>query len=164
MIYRLICFVIFTTNLVPNYKKLVSPYLTSTDSILDSVLASYLKKYFNNIIEENCEKLIMVSAVAYDACNKYGSDRVIQNNKSEEFFKRTMSGVETYVSKMFANKLDWNKNDTWKNSRGEVEDLFDIVQFYKGNRLEHEDELFKFYNFDKCIVYNHNKDKCNIVI
>jgi len=164
MIYRLICFVIFTTNLIPNYKKLMSPYITPTDGILDSVLASYLNKYFNNIIEENTEKVVMVSAVAYDACNKYGGGSGRVNNKSEEFFKRTMSGVEVYVSKMFANKLAWNKNDTWKNSHGEVEDLFDVVEFYKGSRLEHEEHLFRFYNFDKCIVYNHNKDKCNIVI
>jgi hypothetical protein len=142
----------------------MSPYITPTDGILDSVLASYLNKYFNNIIEENYEKLVMVSAVAYDACNKYAEGSGVKNNKSSEFFKSTMSGVETYVSKIVANKLAWNKNDTWKNSRGEVEDLFDVVEFYHGNRLEHEEQLFRFYNFDKCIVYNHNKDKCNIVI
>lgn len=165
MIYRLICFVIFTTNLVPNYKKLVTPYITPTDSILDLVWAAYLNHYFNNIIEDNSEKVVMVSAVAYDACNKYGDGSGVKNNQSSEFFRGTMSGVEIYVSKIFANKLAWNKNDTWKNSRGEVVDgLFDVVEFYQGNRLEHEEDLFGFYNFDKCIVYNHNMDKCTIVI
>jgi hypothetical protein len=61
MIYRLICFVIFTTNLVPNYKKLMSPYITPTDGILDLVLGRVLNQYFNNIIEENTfDKCIVI--------------------------------------------------------------------------------------------------------
>ena len=34
MLHRIICFLIFTKNLMPDYTKLYSPYITPTDTIL----------------------------------------------------------------------------------------------------------------------------------
>ena len=102
MFYRLVCFLIFTRNLIPNYKNVFSPYITTTDKIIEIVQTQYINEYFNNIMENDNEKLIMVTAVAYDACNKYSGQKI---TNTTQFFKSTMDGVETYISKMFASKM-----------------------------------------------------------
>ena len=45
MIHRLLCFLIFTTNLKPNYKELQSPYITPTDNILTKVHTMYFTPF-----------------------------------------------------------------------------------------------------------------------
>ena len=156
MIHRILCFLIFTINSIPNYENLRSPYITPTDNILTTVHMMYFNEYFNNIMEDNNEKIVLVSAVAYDACNKYAGK---QNNQTSEFFKSTMDDVETYVSKIFTTKND-NLNITTTYNRA----LYNIVEFYKGSSIPNEETIMKSYNFDKCMVYNYNYDKCNIAI
>uniref|UniRef100_A0A6C0LTG1 Uncharacterized protein n=1 Tax=viral metagenome TaxID=1070528 RepID=A0A6C0LTG1_9ZZZZ len=156
MIHRLLCFLIFTTNLKPNYKELQSPYITPTDNILTKVHTMYFNEYFHSIIEEEHEKIVMVSAVAYDACNKYAGKK---NNQTSEFFKHTMDNVETYLSKMIS-----SKHDTTNITTTYEPPLYNIVEFYKGSSIPNELTVFKSYNFDKCMVYNYNYDKCNIVV
>jgi hypothetical protein len=67
MFYRLVCFVLFTQNSMPDYKNLFSPYITPTDKIINIVHTQYINEYFNNIMENDHEKLVMVTAVAYAA-------------------------------------------------------------------------------------------------
>ena len=47
MFYRLVCFLIFTRNLIPNYKNVFSPYITTTDKIIEIVQTQYINP--NNI-------------------------------------------------------------------------------------------------------------------
>jgi hypothetical protein len=155
MIYRLVCILIFTRNLIPNYKKLFTPYITPTDKIIETVQTQYINEYLNNIMEEDHEKLIMVTAVAYDACNKYSGQKITDTTP---FFKNTMDDVETYVSKMFASKQNYD-NSTYIETTNL---MFDIVNFYKGNSLPNEETLLESYNFDKCMILNYNRDKCTI--
>lgn len=155
MLHRLICFLIFTKNLIPDYTNLYSPYITPTDKILNNVHSQYLNEYFNKILlnGEN-EKLVFVTAVAYDSCNKY-ADKTI--NGTSEFFKNKVDGVETYVSKMIS-KSEPNISLPY------IAPLFDIVELHQGQNIPHEEELLEYYNYDKCIVYNYNKDKCTIKV
>ena len=41
---------------------------------------------------------------------------------------------------------------------------FDIVELYKGNSIPNEEKVLGYYDYDKCIVYNYNYDKCDIDI
>ena len=137
---------------MPDYTKLYSPYITPTDKILNNVHSQYYSEYFNKILTNQNEKLVIVTAVAYDSCNKY-VDKTI--NGTSGFFKNKVDGVETYVSKMFS-KSEPNMSLPY------IAPLFDIVELYQGQRIPHEEELLEYYNYDKCIVYNYNKDKCTI--
>lgn len=155
MIYRLVCFLIFTRNLIPDYKNLFSPYITPTDKMLDIVQTQYINEYFNNIMENEYEKLIIVTAVAYDACNKYSGKKI---TNATQFFKSTMDDVETYVSKMFASKKNYDNSTYIENPNL----IFEPVDFYKGTSLPNEETLMESYNFDKCMILNYNRDKCTI--
>ena len=155
MIYRLVCFLIFTRNLIPNYKNLVSPYITPTDKIIDVVQSQYINEYFNNIMENEHEKLIMVTAVAYDACNKYSGQKI---RNTTQFFKSTMDDVETYISKMAASKQQYDNSTYIENPNLS----FDTVDLYKGTSLPNEETLMESHIFDKCMILNYNRDKCTI--
>ena len=155
MFYRLVCFLLFTRNLIPDYTNLFSPYITATDKIINIVQTQYINEYFNNIMENEHEKLIMVTAVAYDACNKYSGKKI---TNTTQFFKHTMDNVETYVSKMFATKQYYDNTTYIENPNLS----FDIVDFYKGTSLPNEETLLESYNFDKCMILNYNRDKCTI--
>ena len=153
MIHRLICFLIFTTNQIPDYKHLYAPYITPTDSILAKVQTKYFTEYFNSIIEESHEKVVMVSAVVYDACQRFSSG---VDYKMNDFFQGEVDDVETYVSKMVSTMIDDG------NTLPYVKPDFDIVELYKGSSIPGEETLQKSYYFDQCIVYNYNYDKCTI--
>ena len=151
MLHRLICFLVFTKNLVPDYKNLFAPYITPTDKIIEKVLSQYLNEYFHNIIANKNEKVVMVTSVAYDSCNKY-ADKPI--NGTSEFFKNTLDDVEVYISKMISTRDDYTIPYTAP--------PFDIVEFYQGPNIPYEEKIMQYYDFDKCIVYNYNQDKCQI--
>ena len=155
MFYRLVCFLLFTQNSIPDYKILFSPYITPTDKIINIVQTQYINEYFNNIMEDEHEKLIMVTAVAYDACNKYSGQKI---RNTTQFFKSTMDDVETYVSKMFASKQNYDNATYIENPNLS----FDTVDFYKGTSLPNEETILESYNFDKCMILNYNRDKCTI--
>ena len=155
MFYRLVCFLLFTQNSMPDYKNLFSPYITPTDKIINIVQTQYINEYFNNIMENDHEKLIIVTAVAYDACNKYSGKKI---TNTTQFFKSTMDDVETYVSKMFASKKNYDNSTYIENPNL----IFDTVDFYKGTSLPNEETLMESYNFDKCMILNYNRDKCTI--
>ena len=155
MLYRLVCFLIFTRNLIPDYKNLFSPYITATDKIIDQVQTQYINEYFNNIMEEDHEKLIMVTAVAYDACNKYSGQKI---RNTTQFFKSTMDDVETYISKIVSTKQKYDNSTYIENPNL----AFEPVDFYKGTSLPNEETLMQSYNFDKCMILNYNRDKCTI--
>lgn len=152
MLHRVICFLLFTKNLVPDYTKLFAPYITSTDKMLDKVHGQYYNEYFHNIITNKNEKVVLVTSVVYDACNKY-ADKTI--NGTSEFFKNTLDDVEVYISKMISTyEADYSIPYTAPS--------FDIVEFYQGPNIPHEEKIMQYYDFDKCIVYNYNQDKCQI--
>ena len=156
MLHRLICFLIFTTNQIPDYKHLYAPYITPTDSILNKVHTKYYSEYFHNIIEESHEKVVMVSAVVYDACDRFSSSGI--DYKMNDFFQGEVDDVETYISKMVSTKY----TDDDDNTLPYVKPDFDIVELYKGTSIPGEETLQKSYSFDQCIVYNYNYDKCTI--
>jgi hypothetical protein len=106
-------------------------------------------------MEEAHEKLIMVTAVAYDACNKYSGQKI---RNTTQFFKSTMDDVETYISKMVATKQKYDNSTYIENPNL----AFEPVDFYKGKSLPNEETLMKSYNFDKCMILNYNRDKCTI--
>lgn len=158
MIHRLICFLIFTKNLKPDYTiyKMYPSLETPAEKIINKVQSLYFNEYFHNIIYESGgpEKLVLVSAVAYDSCNKYSGKTI---NGTSGFFKNKFDDVETYISKTVAT----------------VEDdypvpystpPFDVVELYKGNSIPNEEKVLEYYDYDKCIVYNYNYDKCDIDI
>ena len=155
MFYRLVCFLIFTRNSMPDYNNLFSPYITATDKIIDQVQTQYINEYFNNIMEEDHEKLIMVTAVAYDACNKYSGQKI---RNTTQFFKSTMDDVETYISKMVSTKQKYDNSTYIENPNLS----FDTVDLYKGTSLPNEETLMESYIFDKCMILNYNRDKCTI--
>ena len=106
-------------------------------------------------MENDNEKLIMVTAVAYDACNKYSGQKI---TNTTQFFKSTMDGVETYISKMFASKKKYDNSTYIENPNLS----FDTVDLYKGTSLPNEETLMESYIFDKCMILNYNSDKCTI--
>ena len=156
MIHRLICFLIFTKNLKPDYTIYKTyPWLeTPAEKIINTVQTYYLNEYFHNIISESGgpEKLVIVSAVAYDSCNKYSGKTV---NGTSGFFKNKFEDVETYISKMVAT-VDEEYPIPYSAPP------FDIVELYNGNSIPREESVLEYYDYDKCIVYNYNYDKCDI--
>ena len=80
MIHRLICFLIFTKNLFPDYTiyKMYPSLETPAEKIINKVQSLYFNEYFHNIIYESGgpEKLVLVSALAYDGCNKYSGKTI----------------------------------------------------------------------------------------
>jgi len=153
MFYRLVCLLIFTNRMIPDYTNLRSPYITFADKIMDTVHTYYYNEYFNKILKNNVEKLVMVTAIAYDSCNKYSDKKI---NGSNDFFKNKMQDVEIYISKMVA---------TFDNTSIEYKPApFNVVDLYYGTNLRNEETLTQSYTFDKCMVYNYNYDKCNIDI
>ncbi len=154
MLHRIICFLIFTKNLVPDYNNLFAPYITPTDKIIEKVHSQYINEYFHNIIANKNEKVVLVTSVAYDSCNKY-ADKTI--NGTSKFFKDNLDDVEVYVSKMFSTRDDYT-TIPYKAPP------FDIVEFYQGESIPYEEKIMQYYEFDKCIVYNYNQDKCTIKV
>jgi len=154
MLHRLICFLLFTKNLVPDYNNLFAPYITPTDKIIENVHSQYINEYFHNIIANKNEKVVLVTSVAYDSCNKYGGKTI---NGTSEFFKNTLDDVEVYISKMFAT-YEADYSIPYKTPP------FDIVEFYQGESIPYEEKIMQYYEFDKCIVYNYNQDKCTIKV
>ena len=154
MFYRLVCILIFTNRIMPDYANLRSPYITFADKIIDTVHTYYLNEYFNRILQNEHEKLIIATSIAYDSCNKYSGKKI---NGTNDFFKYKIKDVETYISKMFA---------TFDNSSAAsyIPAPFDIVDLYYGTNLRNEETLLESYTFDKCIVYNYNYDKCSIEV
>lgn len=153
MLHRVICFLIFTTNLVPDYKNLFPLYITPTNKIIDIAHAEYFNEYFHNIIPTNqYEKLVLVTSIVYDSCNRYANETI---NGTSKFFKNTLDDVEVYMSKMLS-KYDDDYSIPYKRPS------FDIVEFYQGSNIPHEEKIMKYYDFDKCIVYNYNEDECQI--
>jgi hypothetical protein len=140
---------------MPDYNNLFSPYITATDKIIDQVQTQYINEYFNNIMEEDHEKLIMVTAVVYDACNKYSGQKI---RNTTQFFKSTMDDVETYISKMVSTKQKYDNSTYIENPNLS----FDTVDLYKGTSLPNEETLMESYIFDKCMILNYNRDKCTI--
>jgi len=140
---------------MPDYKNLFSPYITATNKIIDQVQTQYINEYFNNIMEEDHEKLIIVTAVAYDACNKYSGQKI---RNTTQFFQSTMDNVETYVSKMAASKQHYDNATYIENPNL----IFEPVDLYKGTSLPNEETLMESYIFDKCMILNYNRDKCTI--
>lgn len=153
MFYRLVCLLIFTDRMIPDYTNLRSPYITIADKIMDTVHTYYYNEYFNKILKNKFEKIVMVTAIAYDSCNKYSDKKI---NGTNDFFKNKMEDVETYISKMVA---------TFDNTSIEYKHPpFDVVDLYYGTNLPNEEKLMNAYTFDKCMVYNYNYDKCSFVV
>ena len=152
MFYRLVCILIFTNRMMPDYTNLRSPYITIADKIIDTVHTYYLNEYFNRILQNQYEKLIIATSIAYDSCNKYSGKKI---NGTNDFFKYKIKDVETYISKMFST-FDNSSFVSYKPAP------FDTVDLYYGTNLRNEETLLKSYTFDKCMVYNYNYDKCSI--
>lgn len=153
MFYRLVCLLIFTNRMIPDYTNLRSPYITFANKIMDTVHTYYYNEYFNRILQNEHEKLVIVTSIAYDSCNKYSGKKI---NGTNDFFKYTMEDVETYISKMVS---------TFDNTSIEYKPPpFDIVDLYYGTNLPNEEKLIEYYTFDKCMIYNYNYDKCSIVV
>jgi hypothetical protein len=120
---------------------------------LTKLHTKYFTEYFNSIIEEKHEKIVMVTAVVYDACQRFSSGVYYKMN---DFFQGEVDDVETYISKMVSTMNDDG------NTLPYVKPDFDIVELYKGSSIPGEEKVMKSYSFDQCIVYNYNYDKCTI--
>jgi hypothetical protein len=126
MFYRLVCILIFTNRMMPDYTNLRSPYITIADKIIDTVHTYYL--------------------------NKYSGKKI---NGTNDFFKYKIKDVETYISKMFST-FDNSSFVSYKPAPFDTVDLYYGTNLRNEETLLKSytfDKCMVYnYNYDKCSI------------
>lgn len=154
MLYRLYCMIIFTAASrisLQKYLQMDMQHRETPDVTMMSNAQTYLwSEYFNNIIT-GPEKVVVVSALAYDACSY--SDK---NYTMHDYFTYEIPNVDIRISKMFSSITD---DDVQY-----IVPPFPIVELFSGKSLPNEENLVDAYTFDKCMVYNPDAHRCPVTV
>ena len=152
MFYRLYCMILFSAAArisVQKYLQMDMQHVETPDVSMMSKAYQYLfSEYFNHIITGH-EKVVIVSALAYDACSY--SDK---NYTMHDYFTYEIPTVDIRISKMFASITD--------DDVPMIVSPFPIVELFSGNSLPNEENLVGSYTFDKCMVYNPDAKRCPV--
>lgn len=150
MFYRLYCMIIFTAASrisLQKYLQMDMQHRETPDVTMMSNAQTYLwSEYFNHIIT-GPEKVVVVSALAYDACSY-----IDQNYTIPDYFSGTIPTVDIRVSKMFSSITD--------DEVPYIVPPFPILELYSGKSLPNELNLLDSYTFDQCMVYNPDARRC----
>ena len=134
---------------VQKYLQMDMQHVETPDVSMMSKAYQYLfSEYFNHIITGH-EKVVIVSALAYDACSY--SDK---NYTMHDYFTYEIPTVDIRISKMFASITD--------DDVPMIVSPFPIVELFSGNSLPNEENLVRSYTFDKCMVYNPDAKRCPV--
>jgi len=152
MLYRLYCMILFSAASrisVQKYLQMDMQHVETPDVSMMSKAYQYLfSEYFNHIITGH-EKVVIVSALAYDACSY-----VDKNYTMHDYFTYEIPTVDIRISKMFASITD--------DDVPMIVSPFPIVELFSGNSLPNEENLVRSYTFDKCMVYNPDAKRCPV--
>jgi hypothetical protein len=115
-------------------------------SMMSNAYEYLFSEYFNHIITGH-EKVVIVSALAYDACSY-----IDKNYTMQDYFTGEIPTVDIRISKMFASITD--------DDVPIIVSPFPIVELFSGKTLPNEENLLKSYTFDQCMVYNPDAKRC----
>lgn len=146
----MIIFTVASRISLQKYLQMDAQHRETPDITMMSNAQNYLwSEYFNNIITGN-EKVVLVSALAYDACSY--SDK---NYTMHDYFTYEIPTVDIRISKMVASIVEDDPVQY-------IVPPFPIVELYSGKSLPNEENLVGSYTFDKCMVYNPDARRCPV--
>jgi hypothetical protein len=142
MIFKLLCFLIFT----PEAKRVYQPNeMHNVDKniyILHNAQKHYLNEHFASMKTEH-DKLVMVSAIVYNS-NLYKTENTTLN--SSIYFKNILDqDIDILLSKMVTTRSDFTPYTSHVVT-------YDIVEYYVGNNFIPNEENIMSNNYDKCMI------------
>ena len=116
----------------------------------------YESEVKNYPILKNQENLIYVSAVLHDMCDKKYMDERDGLNEIEKFLhcNNLLSPVEINVSKQIMSTMSYSKV--------KKDGFPDMGCYQKAYHIVREADLLTAYDFDRCIIYQMNKNNGNL--
>lgn len=116
----------------------------------------YESEVKNYPILKNQENLIYVSAVLHDMCDKKYMDERDGLNEIEKFLQcnNLLSPVEINVSKQIMSTMSYSKV--------KKDGFPDMGCYQKAYHIVREADLLTAYDFDRCIIYQMNKNNGNL--
>ena len=116
----------------------------------------YESEVQNYPILKNQENLIYVSAVLHDMCDRKYMDEREGLNEIEKFLQREnlLTPVEINVSKQIMSTMSYSKV--------KKTGFPDMGCYQKAYHIVREADLLTAYDFDRCIIYQMNKNNGNL--
>jgi HD superfamily phosphodiesterase len=149
LLSKLVHFVLLTTK---KYQIDESHGLSHSMNVLHYANKIYESEIENYPILKNQEKLIYVSAILHDMCDKKYLDEAVGLREIESFLQEedALTPTEINMSKQIMSTMSYSK----------VKQLgFPIMGGYqKAYHIVREADLLTAYDFDRCIIYKINKN------
>jgi len=149
LLSKLVHFVLLTTK---KYQIDESHGLSHSMNVLHYANKIYESEIENYPILKNQEKLIYVSAILHDMCDKKYLDEATGLREIESFLQEedALTPTEINMSKQIMSTMSYSK----------VKQLgFPIMGGYqKAYHIVREADLLTAYDFDRCIIYKINKN------
>lgn len=149
LLSKLLHFVLLTTK---KYQIDESHGLSHSMNVLHYANKIYESEIENYPILKNQEKLIYVSAILHDMCDKKYLDEAAGLREIESFLQQedALTPTEINMSKQIMSTMSYSK----------VKQLgFPIMGGYqKAYHIVREADLLTAYDFDRCIIYKINKN------
>jgi len=149
LLSKLVHFVLLTTK---KYQIDESHGLSHSMNVLHYANKIYESEIENYPILKNQEKLIYVSAILHDMCDKKYLDEAAGLREIESFLQEedALTPTEINMSKQIMSTMSYSK----------VKQLgFPIMGGYqKAYHIVREADLLTAYDFDRCIIYKINKN------
>jgi hypothetical protein len=149
LLSKLVHFVLLTTK---KYQIDESHGLSHSMNVLHYANKIYESEIENYPILKNQEKLIYVSAILHDMCDKKYLDEAAGLREIESFLQEedALSPTDINMSKQIMSTMSYSK----------VKQLgFPIMGGYqKAYHIVREADLLTAYDFDRCIIYKINKN------
>ena len=149
LLSKLIHFVLLTTK---KYEIDESHGLSHSMNVLHYANKIYEAEVDNYPILKNQEKLIYVSALLHDMCDKKYLDETAGLNEIESFLQAedALTPTEINMSKQIMSTMSYSK----VKQQG-----FPIMGGYqKAYHIVREADLLSAYDFDRCVIYKINKN------
>lgn len=146
MIFKLLCFLIFTREPPKKYDIYNPQTIDKSIQIVNYVHNYYYNHYFANMKKGDSDKIVTVNAIVYNS-DLYKTENTTLNTSI--YFKGVLGkDIELVVTKMattYEEGLTWDKTNMRK---------YEIVEYSNGKFIPNEEDIFK-NNYDKCMIVDY---------
>lgn len=142
MIFKLLCFLIFTPEAKKLYPSHATPNVDKNIYIMHNAQKHYFNEHFANMKTDH-DKLVMVSAIVYNS-NLYKTENTTLNTSI--YFKNILNqDIDVILSKMVTTRADFTPYTSNVVN-------YDIVEYYVGNNFIPNEENIMTNEYDKCMI------------
>jgi HD superfamily phosphodiesterase len=102
------------------------------------------------------DKIIQVSAVLHDMCDKKYMDEIAGIKEIDEFLEREtdLTPIEISISKEIMHTMSYSKV--------KINGFPTLGGYQRAYHIVREADLLTAYDFDRCMIYKMNREKCSI--